>query len=122
MTYIQLKQNRYLIKTSKGPKVINPESFNYHKIVSLLENNSEESEILPLLEPPDLPNGVYEVYLNEQVNKLFYKHWAHSASFSQTLWVTKPSERASTDTCVAKYIGTYASIQSIQEDWPEYFI
>ena len=122
MTYIQLKQGKYLLKTSIGPKVITPTSFNYNKILRLVDSDTEESKILTLLETPDVSNGIYEAYLHETTNKLLYTYWSGNKSDKETRWATEDTDFASNYLSESKYLGVYNSLESIQEDWPEYFI
>lgn len=121
MTYIQLKQERYLLKTSIGPKEIHPRSFNYTKILALIDSGAGEDEILPLLTTPELKDGVYEGYISPQHNVMYIKHTTTSSS--KTYWAGQVVEGLKIDEVKnPTYAGIYPSLESMQEDWPEYFI
>ena len=122
MIYIHLKQERYLLKTSIGPKEIHPRSFNYNKILTLLTSNAGEDEILPLLVPPKLENGIYEAYISYEHNVMYIKHTV-ATSLSETYWAGQAIEGLRIDEIKnPTYAGVYSSLESMQEDWPEYFI
>lgn len=123
MQYIQMKNETLILNTSKGSHQLNPRSFNYNKLKRLLAAGAEEVDVLPLLEPVDLPDGLYEAFLVPTTDELYYIHMRDSETqgcISNTHWATrKPKGVNAKD---KRLLGVYASLVDLKMDWPEYFI
>ena len=122
MQYIQMTNDTLVVSTSKGSHQLNTRSFNYNKLKKLLESGADEEEVLPLLEPVELPEGIYEAYLIPSSNDLYYIHMEDSETqgcISKTVWVTgRPMDSKTLD---KRLLGVYASLLDLKMDWPEYF-
>tara|TARA_R110000744_G_scaffold318005_1_gene424558 strand:+ start:109 stop:471 length:363 start_codon:yes stop_codon:yes gene_type:complete len=118
MHYVQLADDVIILSTSKGSHTLNRYTFNFNKIVELLKIESTEDVILPLLEKPSTPEGVYFVYLDPMSNKIFINHKKDGGQAVSILG----EEHSPSDFKPEEYtfLGVYISIESIYEDWPEY--
>ena len=123
MQYIKLNNDSYILHTSKGATQFTRNSFNFHKIQKLVEEGAEEEVIAPLLEAPELPDGIYMLYKDPIVNKLFYKHsiFRNGKLDEYYCWLHKPLEQGQ-DWDTYEFLGNYSSIQDIKYDWPEYLL
>lgn len=121
MQYVRLDNNSYIVNLTTGMATITRKSFNYHKIKRLIEKNAAEEDILPLLVPPETPNGVYEVYFKPQTDTLYY---LNQKGFNDdgTPRTMGGSVYYQADTTQDDFLGIYASIEDIYVDWPEYSI
>lgn len=126
MHYIQLTNDSYILNTSVGVHTLTIKSFNFSKIKKLINEGAKEEEILPLLLPPKINDGVYEAYLVEELNVMIYKHYKDPES----KWLGDDLEKyigvlgktAVADTYIdnAKFMGIYTSLDELEADWPEY--
>lgn len=120
MQYIHLNDDSYILHTSEGMTTLNRKSFNFHTIKSLINKGADEDKVLPLLETPELPNGLYELYLDENNNDMHIKHMKKEGEVN---WSTLGSGNPGAITADSgTFMGVYASEQDIMSDWPEYII
>lgn len=119
MQYIQLTNDHIILQTSGGPRSVTRESFNYVTIQRKLLKGCTEEDILPLLDIPELPNGRYKVYIDSSTNELVYKHYTNDYT---TTCLNLKGEKSSYIKPTATFVGMYASIEDILEDWPEYVL
>lgn len=122
MQHIQLSDDSYVINTSEGMKMMNLKSFNFHKIKSLLAKGVGEDKVLPLLETPTLPNGLFELYLCEDSDTLYVKNITEGNPPSWSTINHKEGSLLITNEENVKFMGVYASEKEIMADWPEYVI
>lgn len=118
LQYIQLSNDHVILQTSKGPVSVTRESFNYVAIQRKLKAGCTEEDIAPLLATPTLVEGRYKVYINTEEDKLVYEHYNLNG-------IKHTKDLAGNDVNIADvntYIGAYANMCSILEDWPEYAI
>lgn len=123
MQYIQVTNETLILKTSKGSQQLSPRSFNYNKLKRLLEEGAEEEEVLPLLEPVDLPDGVFEAFLVPATNEFYYIHMVDSETegcVSKTYWTSRNPEGVNAKD--KRLLGVYTSLGDLKMDWPEYFV
>ena len=120
MHYIRLSNDSFILHTSIGLQTITRKTFNYNKIQKYIVKGEPESKILPLLEVPPLPDGIYEAYKSN--DQLLYMHTANSGMQEvkdvktgrvQTLDVEDIEKNT-------EFVGIYASFEDLVEDWPEY--
>jgi hypothetical protein len=127
MQYIQLSDSSFILHTTKGAVTLNRTSFNFNKIKIMLDKGTlQEYNLLPLLEPPELPDGVFELYV-PCTDRLYYKQTreVNGVVKSHYYWVGDEREHdmVSDDiSSTAKFLGVYASVKDIMFDYPEYFI
>lgn len=119
MRYIHLNNDSYILYTSKGMVTLTTKSFNFHKIKNFLDKNVEEEEILPLLETPELPDGVFEAYLSKD-NQMLYKHFSNDPK--KQVRVLKLNDFGADSIEDLTFIGVYASKKDLMDDWPEYLL
>ena len=130
MHYIKTADGNMHINMDDGVRTINRKSFNYNKIKNLLEvSDTTTAELVPLLRVPDLPNGVYEAYLSVSVGKMYYIHTNEDdmkGPVSNTKWLDgKGYDRyggAPGSGTKDEFLGVYASVADLVEDWPEYVL
>jgi hypothetical protein len=122
MHYVQLNNDSVILSTSEGVFTLNRYCFNYNKIVTCLKHNTVEKELLPLLEKPDTPNGVFFAYLDELTNRILIEHRHNNQSTGRYLNKTSSSslERENIDNM--EFLGVYLSEKDICKDYPEYAI
>ena len=123
MQYIQLNDNSYVLHLSTGLRTIKRRSFNFHKIQKLINEGADVENILPLLEVPPLPNGTYEAYELPE-GKMIYLHTSEKGVQTLNNLVGEKAIPYTLDQLVAelKFVGIYASIEDLEEDWPEYLL
>jgi hypothetical protein len=121
MQYIHLSNDSYILRTSQGMHTLERESFNFNKIKRLLSNNAEEEKILPLLQPPELPDGIYKAYIVPSKNDMYFVHITKSDKSVNTNYYWLNGEEAP-DNLPSKFAGVYASKEDLILDWPEYTI
>jgi len=118
MQHVRLTNDSYVLKTSQGLVTLTRKSFNFNKIAKLIQENAEEKDILPLLEPPENMTSLYEAYLYKEVDKIFYIR-VNEAS-TEIIDLSSGEEVYVPRTEDTTFLGVYASIHGILEDWPEY--
>jgi hypothetical protein len=123
MRYIHLTNDSYILHLSTGLTTVTLKSFNFHKIKKLINKGAEEAEILPLLETPPLPDGIYEAYPVDSEH-FYYLHTSKTG--------TQQLKRLGNDEVIIAlaeekktelkpfFAGVYASLEDLEEDWPEY--
>jgi hypothetical protein len=122
MRYIQLNNDSFILYLSTGLKTITKKAFNYYKIQKLINKGADESQIIPLLQIPPLPEGTYEAYqINDE--QMVYLHTAPNGV--QTLKNIKTDGKVHLASeefpqLDKQFVGVYASLDSLIEDWPEY--
>jgi hypothetical protein len=94
---------------------------NFHRIKNLVGRHADEEEILPLLDPPALSDGLFELFLHEETDTMCIKHWKEG---SKPVYSTlnNPTTPISLSEGNLKFIGVYASEKDIMADWPEYLL
>lgn len=125
MRYIHLNSDSYIIHLSTGLVTLTTKSFNFHKIKKLIEAKASEEELLPLLVIPEMPNGLYEAYLYPNKQQMAYLHVALDGD--KTLYGLQKNQQITITDKVKKelnenFIGVYASLESLIDDWPEYLL
>jgi hypothetical protein len=124
MHYIQLNDDSFILKTKKGPITLTRKNFNFNKIKNMLKQQKSEEEILPFLDPPELPEGLYYFYLIPNINQVFYEHIQDTREGINTVYKDMSGNyvQYDTDKELVKLLGVYASFNDIIADWPEYTI
>lgn len=124
MHYIQLNDDSVILNTQKGPITLTRKNFNFNKIKNMLKQQKTEEEILPFLEPPNLPEGLYYLYLIPKFNEVFYEHIQDTEKGVNTDYKDMSGNYIQYDSIKepAKLLGVYASLKDIIDDWPEYTI
>lgn len=120
MQYIHLNDDSYILHTSKGVATLNRKMFNFNKIKRLISNSAAEEKILPLLEPPKLPDGLYEAYLHQDT--MYIKHTCDTADDCKITWNKAGSKNLTDSVPDAKFMGVYTSEDELIADWPEYLL
>lgn len=123
MKYIETVDGNLHIRTLAGTRVISNRNFNYKKIKTLLEEGAKSKEILPLLEEPAMPDGMYEVFLLEEENLMYYLHTITTDTggpVSTVKCLNGATELRDDYASRAKFAGVYVSVEDIIDDWPEY--
>ncbi len=69
MQYIHLSDDSYILHTSEGITTLTRKTFNFHTIKRMINEGAEEDQIFPLLEPPELPDGLFELFLYKDGEK-----------------------------------------------------
>lgn len=123
MQYVLLSDNSYILQLSTHMEVIEPKRFYFRKIKKLIDAGTEEETILPLLQIPPLPNGVFEAYEFPDDGQMLYLHIDLKGTrkiydLNRNQEVTLSSEAESN--LYQNFAGVYASIEELQDDWPEY--
>jgi hypothetical protein len=123
MQYIQLSDDSFILHTTKGAVTVNRTSFNFNRIKVMLDDGTlEECNLLPLLEPPEIPDGVLQLY-NTSVDTLFYRKITDASVSYHCLGEGYYfPELNSALAELSTFLGVYASVQDIMFDYPEYFI
>lgn len=116
MQYIHLTNDSYIIKTSYGVFPLTRKSFNFTKIKKLLAKGASEEELRPLFKAPSLPNGLYEAYLIDTNNTLYYKH------ITDTEVDVKSFNSKNPNPSKGSFLGVYPSLEDLMADWPEYIL
>ena len=124
MHYIHLSDNSYIVKTAMGLSTLDRKSFNFNKIKDLINKGSAETEVLPLLKVPELPDGIYEAYLIPKEDRVAIKNTIEvegHTTFS-VFWLSEPQGGIVRHfkEAEATFLGVYSSIEEITQDWPEY--
>ena len=121
MQYIHLNDDSYILHTSKGMTTLNRKTFNFHTIKNLIKKGAEEAQILPLLETPKLPDGLFELFIHEEEDKPAVLSVKNTKSDGNPVWgplggtgLCHPYEDDS------DYLGMYACEADMISDWPEY--
>lgn len=122
MQYIHLSNDSYIIHTTKGTYTLTRESFNFNKVKRLLSNNVEEEKILPLLEPPVLPDGIYKAYVIPALSEMYYMHITDIPGKGVVKTYKNLSGNDIIGSELDKLVGVYASKEDLILDWPEYTI
>jgi hypothetical protein len=127
MQYIQLSDSSFILHTTKGAVTVNRTSFNFTRIKAMLDKGTlQEYNLLPLLEPPELPDGVFELY--ESITcKLVYKQTRELKGVVYSDYKIVGTETVMIDISeglleTLVFLGVYASVKDIMFDYPEYFI
>ena len=111
-----------IIQLPTGPITRTKEQFHFNRIVQIAKSGTID-ELTPLLAPIDCPNGVYHLYIG---TTLFVTHTIKNLSgITNCNYVLNAGKFVEEDMFVRyaeQYIGTYQSLQAIQDDYPEYFI
>jgi len=113
--HIKMTDDSVTLQLSTGSRTITPKSFNYLKICKLLDSSSE-ADILPLLIVPPLPDGIYHLYLVDTI--LITEHITETSSETRSL----TDESSWSSKAPRTFLGIYAAIDDIRDDYPEYFI
>jgi len=125
MQYIQLSNDSFILHTKKGATQVSRSNFNFTKIKNLISKGTDEESLLPLLEPPELPNGVYEAFEVPTLNKMYYKHTSNdNANFSSYYAEVGAgsANELTTKPAGGVFVGVYASLKDLHYDWPEYLL
>jgi hypothetical protein len=122
MQYIHLSNDSYILHTSKGTSTLTRESFNFNKIKRLLSNNAEEEKILPLLDPPELHDGIYKAYVVPSASEMYYVHYKETANQELIKECKQLDGSNATSSDADKLVGIYTSKEDLILDWPEYTI
>ena len=122
MQHIHLNDDSYILHTSKGITTLSRRSFNFHKIKTLIKKGAEESDILPLLETPEMPNGIFELYRHPNSDTLIIKHILNGGISVEWTNLNNVNLVLSVDEAPLEYMGVYVSEQDIMADWPEYLL
>lgn len=122
MQHIHLSDDSYILHTSKGMTTLTRKSFNFHKIKTLIKKGVDESEILPLLEIPDMPNGIFELYLHADSDTLIIKHIRNGGIFTEWKNLNNANILLNADAVPLTFMGVYVSEKDIMADWPEYLL
>jgi len=121
MQYIHLNNDSYIIHTSQGAFTLTRESFNFNKVKRLLSNDAEEDKVLPLLTPPELPDGVFKAFLTYSGEVMYILHYQEEdGTITTTCQNFNGVNMAHSPD--AKLMGIYASKEDLILDWPEYTI
>ena len=107
-----------VLQLSSGPVFVGPRSFNYNKIRRALP--LPEDRLLPLLEPPELPNGIF--YLHHYNDSLAVVQLTDNYTKHFVLTNNKFQEVVSLQQDNGPIAGIYADMDDIANDFPEYFI
>ena len=125
MQHIQLSNDSFILHTQKGATHVTRSNFNFTKIKNMIKKGTDEESLLPLLEPPELPDGIYEAYESIPSAKMYYKHM-YSKLDQFSCYYKQLGKNDSTkldnqpDNCV--FVGVYASLKDLHYDWPEYLV
>lgn len=122
MQYIHLNDDSFVLRTSNGMSTLTRKSFNFNKIKRLLKKGAEEEKILPLLEPPKLPNGVFQAYLDLSKKCLMYTNLYEKDGQVVHEFYLMDGTPYFFDPNNSKFMGVYASKADLISDWPEYAI
>lgn len=122
MQHIHLNDDSYILHTSKGITTLNRRSFNFNKIKTLIKKGAEEADILPLLSIPEMPNGIFELYLHVDSNTMLIKHMLHGGMTTNWSNLNNVSTIINHQEAPLQYQGVYVSVEDIMEDWPEYIL
>ena len=123
MKYIETSDGKLHLNTLRGTAVVSNRSFNYHKIKKLLKKGAKGKEILPLLEQPAMPDGIYEAFLIENKNLMYYIHTTTTNTGGPTSTVrclNGDNHVSNVNAEQGNFVGMYLSVKDILEDWPEY--
>lgn len=123
MQYVLLSDNSYIVQLSTHMEVIEPKRFYFRKIKKLIDTGADEASILPLLKIPPLPNGVFEAYEFPEDGQLLYLHidlagvrTVRDLNSHKEVHLSSEAESK----LYQNFAGVYASIEELQDDWPEY--
>jgi hypothetical protein len=119
MQYIQLNNDTFILNTSKGVYTLTRESFHYKKIKALVIKEADESQVLPLLKPVSLPNGIYKGYASAD-GVLFYT-LIHNTAVTASMYI-HGTEVPDNILHTAVFLGVYSCLQDLIDDHPEYVI
>lgn len=123
MQYIHLSNDSFILKTSNGNMhTLTRESFNFNKIKRLLSNDAPEETIMPLLETPKLPNGIFKAYVNLNNTIMYYQHIKNNKDGTVTTSMHYIDGKLFDTAAHMKFVGIYASKEELILDWPEYTI
>lgn len=123
MQYIHLSDDSYIIHLPTGLVTLTRKSFNFYKIKKLIGAGITLEELTPLLVTPELPDGIYEAYLMPGTTDMLYMHT--STDGEQKLITLRENKEVTLEKCDKKqlntgFIGIYASLEDLMDDWPEY--
>lgn len=123
MHYVVLSDNSYIVQLPSKLEIVEPKRFNFRKIKKLIDTGANEEAILPLLEIPPLPNGVFEAYEFLEDGQMLYLH-IDLGGVRKIYDLNKNKEvqlsALAESTLYKNFAGVYASIEELQDDWPEY--
>ena len=122
MQYIQLSNDSYVLYLSNELKRVSRTSFNYHKIQKLVKKGASEAEILPLLEVPHLPDGTYEAYKANTTTMLYLHTMVDGIQRLRILHNDRLQDMTRLEEKDVEYMGIYASLEDLMEDWPEFLL
>ena len=122
MQYIHLNDDSYILRTSEGMTTLNRKTFNFHTIKALLKKGAEEEDILPLLKTPDMPNGIFELYLHQKTDTMMIKHTTDGGVAVEWTRLNNETTVCHDEDGARKFVGVYVSEQDIMADWPEYLL
>ena len=122
MQHIHLNDDSYILHTSKGMTTLNRKSFNFHTIKTLLKKGAEEVDILPLLETPSMPDGIFELYLHQSTDTMMIKHILADGTCVEWTRLNNVTVECDDVHNTSKFVGVYVSEQDIMADWPEYLL
>ena len=124
MQYIQLSNSSFILHTSKGLVTLTNRSFNFNKIKNLVDNGAEEDQILPLLEVPELSEGIFEAYELPAVNCIVVMHRSEDEKIPtyRILDGNSIAEIDINELSDSHFRGVYTSMKEVMEDFPEYVI
>ena len=120
MKYIHLSNDSYVLYLSIGLRTFGRTSFNFNKIKKLVEEGAPEEEIISLTKIPDLPNGTYEAYLNKN-DQVIYLHTPNTGvQVLKNLINGGSLGIGMLESDKNQFLGIYASLDDVIEDWPEF--
>lgn len=122
MRYIHLNDDSYILHMSKGMITLTRKSFNFNRIKHLLKKGAEEVDILPLLIPPKLDDGIYQANLIVSQNIMYISHLKETADGLKLEHDYLGRDYVKFLKEDVKCLGVYTSKLDIITDWPEYTI
>lgn len=118
ITPIYLVNDTILLQLISGPKFITKEDLCYHKLKKHLP--ASESKVLELLKTPPLPDGIFEVYLqNEQI---YIKNITNTKLQYYTITNAEINPQVVVPNTLDTLLGVFTSLDEVRNYLPEYFI
>ena len=119
MTYIQLSDDSFVLSIKGNLYTVGKRSLNFNKIKKLIHDEKNQDEIIELLKPVHLNDGIYEVFEHVQTRSLIVDHYTNNGKIN-TMHITDNGPTALKEEHT--FVGVYASIEAVQADWPEYML
>jgi len=120
--HVRMNDSSIVIQLSSGPATITPYTYNYNKIIKLLPDTTDESDIISLLKTPDFPNGTFYLRANDTI--FYVTHHSHDGTAHYKVFDGTFNRIAASDLAIVNYptVGIYTSFDEIRYDFPELFI